>query len=64
MTKKEIDGFLYKVVEIKSVNGFITLGQIVPSGNGYLVLTIYGDYPELLEASHIKDIRLARKETL
>ena len=51
MTKKEIDEFLYKVVEIKSVNGFITVGQIVPSGNGYLVLTIYGDYPELLEAS-------------
>lgn len=61
MTKKEIDEFLYKVVEIKLVSGTITAGKIVPNGNGYLVLTIYGDYPYALEASHIKEIRPHKK---
>lgn len=64
MTKKEIDEFLYKVVEIKLVSGTITAGQIVPNGNGYLVLTKYGDYPYVLEASHIKDIRPHKKHSI
>lgn len=57
MKKKEIDEFIYKFVEIELLDGTRTVGQIVPDGNGYLLLTIYEDYPYVLKASRIKDIR-------
>lgn len=61
MTKKEIDEFLYKVMEVKLADGTKTAGKLVPNGNGYLLLTIYGDYPYVLEASDIKSARYHTK---